>query len=187
MRTFEWPIEDIAAAHPDLYVEHCAVMAVALMSRRSASPCEFLVECEGFRPPDLDGETRFLLRVAWHEQTAVTAARVWLTEQPKPVIERAAVAMAALAFTHLIPDGEMRVTTVGDRADYWLPRLRCALEVSGTEQYREMSRRHHQKTAQVLANSWHWDGYVFLCCFSPTHRLIRWSYHVWEERQDASS
>src|SRR5690349_12454165 len=116
MRVFEWVIEDIVAAHPDLYLEHCTAMAVALMSRQSAPPFEFLVECEGFCPPDLEGEATFLLRVAWNEQTAGIAARVWLTEQPKPIIERAAVAVAALAFAHLIPDGQMRVTEEGQRA-----------------------------------------------------------------------
>ncbi len=40
---FEWAIENIVAAHPDLYLEHCAVMAVALMSQQSAPPCEFVV------------------------------------------------------------------------------------------------------------------------------------------------
>jgi hypothetical protein len=79
---FEWPIEDIVPAHPDLYVEHCAVMAVALMSRYSASPCEFFVECEGFSPPALEGETSCVLRVVWQEQTALTAAGVWLSEPP---------------------------------------------------------------------------------------------------------
>jgi hypothetical protein len=59
MRTFEWPIEDIVTAHPDLYLEHCAVMAVALMGRESAAYGEFLVECEGFRPPDLEEEGQF--------------------------------------------------------------------------------------------------------------------------------
>jgi hypothetical protein len=54
MRTFEWPLEDIVTAHPDLYLDHCAVMAVALLSRQSASPCAFLVECEGFRLPDVE-------------------------------------------------------------------------------------------------------------------------------------
>jgi Asp-tRNA(Asn)/Glu-tRNA(Gln) amidotransferase A subunit family amidase len=29
MQTFEWAIEDIVAAHPNLYLEHCMVMAVA--------------------------------------------------------------------------------------------------------------------------------------------------------------
>jgi hypothetical protein len=180
MRTFEWPIEDIVAAHPDLYLEHCAVMAVALLSRQSASPCEFLVTCEGFSPPDLEGDTSFRLRAAWGEQTALTAERVWLTEQPRPIIERAAVALAALLYAHLILDGQMRVTAQGQRADYWLPRLRCALEISGTAQSRELPRRHREKTAQLLANPWHWNGYVFVCCFSPGRRLIHWSYHTQE-------
>src|SRR5436305_11372974 len=104
------------------------------MSRRSAPPSEFLVELEGFSPPALQGETSFLLQVRWDDPTAATAARVWLTEQPKAMIERAAVALAALTFAHLIRDGQMRVTDQGQRADYWLPRLRRALEISGTEQ-----------------------------------------------------
>lgn len=187
MRSFEWTIEDVVAAHPDLYLEHCAVMAVALMSRQSASPCDFLVECEGFSPPALEGDTRFLLQVAWGEPTAITAERVWLAEQPKPIIERAAVAIAALAFAHLIRDGQMRVTDTGQRADYWLPRLRAALEISGTGQTREMPRRHRQKVAQVLANPGGWNGYAFVCCFDAAHRMIRWSYHTQEEREDEPS
>ena len=82
MQTFEWPIEAIVTAHPDLYLEHCMVMAVALMSRQGPSPCQFLVRCEGFSPPDLEGEALFYLRSAWDERTATTAARVWVTEQP---------------------------------------------------------------------------------------------------------
>jgi hypothetical protein len=186
MQTFEWPIEDIVTAHPDLYLEHCAVMAVALMSRQSASSSEFLVECEGFCPPDLEDEARFLLRVIWDEQTAVTATRIWRTEQPRPIIERAAVALAALTFAHLIPNGQMRVTEQGQRADDWLPRLRRALEISGTEQSRELPRRHREKTAQMLANPWRWDGYVFVCCFGAARRQIRWSYHTQEEQADAA-
>ena len=61
MRTFEWAIEDIVDAHPGLYLDHFAVMAVALMSRVSQMPCEFVVECEGFNLPDLEGETQFLI------------------------------------------------------------------------------------------------------------------------------
>jgi hypothetical protein len=156
-------------------------MAVALMSRLSPSPCEFLVECEGFSPPALENETQFLLQVAWGANTAAAAERVWLTEQPNPIIERAAVALAALTFAHLIRDGQMRVTTVGQRADYWLPRLRCALEISGTQRSREFPRRHREKTAQVLANPWQWNGYAFVCCFSPVRRRIRWSFHTQEE------
>lgn len=187
MHTFEWAVEDIIAAHPDLYLEHCAVMAVALMSRLSASPCEFLVECAGFSPPALDGETSFLLRVTWNERTAATAERVWLTEQLNPIIERAAVALTALAFAHLIRGGQMRVTGVGQRADYWLPLLNCALEISGTEQPRELPRRQREKRDQVLANPRGWDGYTFVCCYSAAPRIIRWTYHSQEEQVDESS
>ncbi len=187
MRTFEWPIEDILAAHPGLYLEHHAVMAVALMSRLSPSSCEFLVECEGFSPPDMEGEMSFLLRVSWDEQTAIAAERVRRTEQLKPIVERAAIALAALLFARLIPGGRLRVTNEGDRADYWLPRTRRALEVSGTEQSRELPRRHREKTAQMLDNPRHWNGYVFVCCFSAEQRVIRWSYHTQEERKDESS
>jgi hypothetical protein len=186
MREFEWPIEDIMTAHPDLYLDHCAVMAVALMSRLPVSTCAFVVECEGFRLPDLEGAERFVLRVTWDRQTAFTAARVWLTEQPKPIVERAAVALAALSFAHLIPDGQMRVTEEGQRADYWLPRLRRALEISGTEHSRELPRRHREKTVQLLANPWRWDGYVFVCCFAAAHRQIRWSYHTQQERENGA-
>jgi hypothetical protein len=64
MHIFAWAIEDIIAAHPDLYLEHCAVMAVALMSQQSASPSEFIVECEGLRPSALSSDTTFRLRVS---------------------------------------------------------------------------------------------------------------------------
>jgi hypothetical protein len=181
MRTFEWAIEDIEMAHPDLYVDHCAVMAVAQMSSVSASPCDFLVECEGFSPPDLEGDTSFLLRVAWEAQTELTAGRARATEQPKAILERAAVGLAALLFAHLIPGGEMRVTDQGQRADFWLPRLRRALEISGTRQRTELPGRHRQKIAQMLANPRHWNGYVFVCCFSAPQGLIRWSYNTRED------
>ncbi len=186
MPTFEWPIEDIMSAHPDLYLEHCVVMAVALMSSLSESPCEFLVECEGFSPPALPGESSFLVRVTWNERTSAAASRIWLTEQPKPVLERATVALAALMFAKLIPDGQMRVTEQGERADYWLPRLKCALEISGTEHSRELPRRQREKTIQMLANPRQWNGYVFVACFSATRRLLRWTYHTQKEQVDAS-
>jgi hypothetical protein len=177
MLTFEWAIEDILEAHPDLYVDHCAAMAVALMSRHAASPCEFIVQWEGFSVPALEGEKSFVLRVRWNDETALVAARVWLTEQRKAIVERAGVALAALLFAHLIPAGEMRVSGQGQRVDYWLPRLGCGLEISGTERSQLFSRRRREKIAQVLGNPWGQDGYVFICCFNSAHRLIDWSYH----------
>lgn len=187
MRTFEWPIEDILTVHPGLYLEHHAVMAVAVMSRLSESPCEFLVECEGFSPPDLEGERRFALRVSWEERNALTASRVRRTEQAKPIVERAAIALAALLVARLLPGGRLRVTNEGERADYWLPRLRRALEISGTEQGRELPRRRRDKLAQMLGNPRCWNGYVFVCCFSAGQRVIRWSYHTQRERKDEPS
>jgi hypothetical protein len=182
MRTFEWAIEEIIAAHPNLYLEHCAVMAVALMSQQSTSPVEFSVECEGLKIPALSGETTFLLRVSWTEETAHKAHRAWHTEQLKSIVERAAVALAALLVAKLLSDGKMRVTKEGERADYWLPQLRCALEVSGTENPRELRRRHREKIAQMLENPLGWDGYVVVSCFSASQRVILWSYHDQEEK-----
>ena len=187
MGAFEWPIGDIVIAHPSLYLDHCAVMAVALMSRLSQSPCEFKVECEGFSPPDLNGESEFALQVAWDDRLLVKAQRLARTEQRTPTVERAAVALAALCFAHLIPHGGMRVTDTGDRADYWLPSLQLALEISGTEHEREVPRRRREKVAQMLDNPRGWNGYVFVCCLSSVCRRIAWSYHKQEDRTDAAS
>jgi hypothetical protein len=180
MQIFEYAIEGITAAHPNLYLEHCVVMAVALMSQHSAPPCEFVVECEAIDIPALEGQNEFLLRVAWSELTAFKAQRVWQTEQSKSIIERAAVALAALLFARLVPDGQMRVTREGERADYWLPRLNCALEISGTTQQRQFSRRHREKVSQALSNPLRWNGYAITCCFTKQQRLIRWTYHQQE-------
>ena len=185
-QTVEWAIEDIITAHPNLYLEHCAVMAVALMSRQSVSPCEFGVDCTGFQPLGLGSVSRFRLRVAWAEQTALKAQRVWQTEQPKSIVERAAVALAALLLAKLVPHGQMRVTRTGDKADYWLPNLHCALEVSGTERSGELGRRHREKVVQMLHNPLRWSGYVVVCCFASRRRLIRWSYDQQEEHNDTS-
>src|SRR5262249_20618658 len=108
---------------------------------------------------------------------ALKAQRIRETEQPKSIVERAAVALAALLFAKFTSHAQMRVTRAGDRADYWLPHLQCALEVSGTTQRRELVRRQREKAAQVLRNPLHWDGYVVICCFAKRARLIRWSYY----------
>jgi hypothetical protein len=183
MQIFEWAIEDIIPAHPNLYLEHCVVMAVALMSQQSESSFEFGVKFEGFSLPSLIGETTFRLRISWNEQTELKAQRVWHTEQSRSIVERAAVALAALLFAKLIPDGEMRVTKEGDHADYWLPRLRCALEVSGTKNPRSFWRRYREKIKQVLSNPLGWNGYVVVSCFSIQQSIIHWSYHEQEVKE----
>ena len=95
--------------------------------------------------------------------------------------------MAALCFGRLVPGARMRVTRIGGHADYWLPELRCALEVSGTVSPRDFSRRHRQKVRQVLSNPLGWNGYVFLCCLAPRRRVIHWSYHEQEAQAHAPS
>jgi hypothetical protein len=179
MKIFEWMIEDIVDAHPDLYLEHCAVMAVALMSRKFSIPYEFKVTCKGLNLP-AGLEEGFILRVSWSEVTATKARRIWQTEQRKAIAERAAVALAALLFAKLIPNAKMRVTSLGDHADYWLPQLRCALEVSGTESPGELPRRHREKIVQVLSNPLQWNAYVVVSCFDAPHGYIEWSYHKQE-------
>ncbi|MEK7833644.1 MAG: hypothetical protein AAB401_21330 [Acidobacteriota bacterium] len=180
MQTIECAIEEIVAAHPNLYLEHCVVMAVALMSQQSASPCQFTIRCDAIDLPILAGQSEFLLQVSWSELTAFKARRMWQTEQPKPIIERAAVALAALLFARLIPDGRMQVTREGERADYWLPQLNRALEISGTTEPRLLARRHQEKITQMLGNPLGWNGYVVTCCIAKRQKLIRWSYHQQE-------
>jgi hypothetical protein len=186
MQTFEWAIEEIVTLHPGLYLDHCAVMAVSVMLEEPERWCEFLVESDGFSPEITEGESRFLLRVHWTEETASKAARVRHSEQSRPIVERAAVGLAALVFGRLISNGSMRVTREKERADFWLPRIRRALEISGTEHAHEVQRRHREKVVQMLANPCRWDGYVFLSRFESGKRFIRWSFHSQEERERAT-
>jgi hypothetical protein len=187
MQTFDCSIESIVTAHPNLYLEHCVVMSVALMSRLSSSPCLFAVQCEGLSLAALNAQTEIGLQVSWSELTAHKAKRIWQTEQPKSIIERAAVALAALLVAQFVPAGRMRVTREGERADYWLPQQRCALEISGTTNPRLLVGRHREKITQMLSNPLSWDGYVVTCCLAKRKKLIRWSYHRQEERDDGRS
>lgn len=181
MQTFDFPIEELVPAHPNLYLEHCVVMAVAMMSACSSSPCEFVLRCEGFDLPELKTSEVVIVRISWSEVTAFKAKRLWQTEQPKPIIERAAVALAALLIARFIPDAKLQVTREGERADYWLPVLQLALEISGTTQARLLAGRHREKIKQMLSNPLRWNGYVITCCLSKKKRLIRWSYHQQKE------
>jgi hypothetical protein len=122
MQTLDAAIEEIIAGHPNLYLEHCLVMCVALMSKYSLSPCEFVVECSDFQLSSFGEDATFRFRVAWEEEAAEKARRMMETEQVKPMVERAAIALAALLFAKLVEEGEMRVTGYGESADYWLPR-----------------------------------------------------------------
>lgn len=180
MRSFEWSIEEVISAHPDLYLEHCSVMAIALMKQQTSSPCEFILECHGFSVPELGQDDQCRVRVFWNPATEAAASRVLLSEQRKPIVERGAVALAALTLSHLVADSRMQVTNQGDRVDYWLPKQRLALEISGTEQVREISRRVRTKSIQLLANPRGLDGFLCVCCFGKDQNRIRWSFHVQE-------
>lgn len=187
MQIFDCAIESIITAHPNLYLEHCVVMSVALMGRLATSPCQFVVQCKGFELPVFKGQAEVGLRISWSELTAHKAKRIWQTEQPKSIIERAAVALAALLFAQFMPDARMRVTREGERADYWLSEHRCAVEISGTTNPRLLAGRHREKISQMLSNPLGWDGYVITCCLAKQKRLIRWSYHQQKERKDGRS
>ena len=120
MRTFEWAIEDVMDAYPAMSLEHAAAMAVALM-RNTGSPCRFAVFVHGFEIETLDGDSQFALEIAWNAKTEANARRMERTEQRKPIVERAAIAVAALLISHLIPDSDLEVLKQSERADYWLP------------------------------------------------------------------
>ena len=163
MQVYEWAIEDIIDAYPNLSIDDHAAMAVVLMKEHGDS-CDFRVTIEGFDIEDLDRE--FVLRVTWNNQTEQRALRIEETEQRIPIVERGSIALAMLLFSHLIPASRIRVTRRGDRADYWMHSLQSALEVSGTERAAELQRRCRQKRTQVLSNVRGWDGYVVVCCFA---------------------
>ena len=173
---FEWQIEDIFSSHPDLYLDHCAAMAVALLSPHATSSL-FNLNCEGFVLADLEESFPVQIQVRWTEDTFRNSQKILATEQRTPLVERASVALTALLFAHFIPNSQMRVTQRGELADYWLPKLQCALEISGTEKVREVSRRRKMKAKQVLANPLGWPGYVTICCFAKSQPSIYWSFH----------
>ena len=180
MRIFEWAIEDIVAAYPTLSLEHAAAMAVALM-RRTGQPCEFNMYVEGFDIDAFEGDAQFVVQITWGPKTEATALRMERTEQRTPIVERAAIAVAMLLLTHLVPDSEIEVMKQTNRADYLLRRKHLAVEVSGTEHSREVSSRRREKGRQVLENPFGYNGYVFICCFEPGRCLIQWSYHSQSE------
>jgi hypothetical protein len=67
--------------------------------RTFAAPCDFLVQLDGFHLEELEDEPRFAMNVTWTAETA--AVRMDRTERRTPIIEGAAIALAALLFAHL--------------------------------------------------------------------------------------
>lgn len=170
MEIVEGSLEEIAALQPGLYLEHHIVMAAAALRRIGESPCVMRVTCEGFEEPP----PPFLLRVRWRRHTERLAHKIVRSEQRTPIVERAAIAVTTLLLGKMLPDSDMIVTAQGERADYWLPGRRYALEISGTDSQDALTARLRKKKKQVHRNPLGWDGYAVVCCFSKEPAII-WS------------
>jgi hypothetical protein len=181
LRTLRCAIEEIAAWHPQLFLEPHIVACAAVMSRYAESPAFFDVECEGITSRWLGRAKRFALEMSWTEETANKASRLRLTMQSTPLVEMTAIALAMVLVHRVVPLGQLDVTSYGERADYRTVSASAVLEISGTETIAELERRHREKTAQALANPFRWDAYVVVCAFSSGGHRIRFSRHRWEE------
>lgn len=181
LRTLRCTLEEIAAWHPQLFLEPHIVAGAAVMSHYSDSPAAFEVECEGIVSRWLGRAKRFSLEVSWTEETAAKANRLRITMQSKLLVEMAAVALAMVLANRIVSLEQLDVTDYGDRADYRSLAASTVLEISGTESMAELGRRHREKTAQALANPFGWDAYVVVCAFSSQGHRIRFSAHRSEE------
>src|SRR6516165_12025076 len=118
LRTLRCAVEEIAAWHPQMFLEPHIVACVAVMSHYSDSPTMFEVECEGIASRWLGKEKGFTLEVSWTEETANKANRLRVTVQSKPLVEMAAVALAMILAYRIVPLGQLDMTDYGERADY---------------------------------------------------------------------
>jgi hypothetical protein len=170
-------MEQVADWHPRLYLEAHIVAGVAVMSRYSASPAVFEVECKNILSRWLGKATRFSLEVAWLNETAKKAEHLRSTMQMKPLVEMAATALAFVLARRVVHLGQLEVTDYGDRADYRSLKVPSVLEISGTQSLLELERRHREKVAQASANPLGWDAYVVVCAFSTQGHRIQFSHH----------
>jgi hypothetical protein len=97
--------------------------------------------------------------------------------QRKPVVELSSVALAFILARRLIALGQLDLNDYGERADYRAPSAECVLEVSGTEDLAELGRRHREKVAQALDNTYGWGACVVVCAFSAKGHRIPVSRH----------
>jgi len=148
-----------------------------VMSRYLASPALFEVACEGITSRWLGEDRAFRLEVSWAQETARKAARLLATMQQKPVVELASVALAFILARRLLALGRLDLNDYGERADYHSPSAECVLEISGTEDTSELGRRHREKVAQALDNTYGWGACVVVCGFSAKGHRIRVSRH----------
>ena len=100
-----------------------------------------------------------------------------MTMQARPLVELAAVALALVLTTRVMPLGPLEVTDYGTRADYLTRKRKTVLEVSGTQNSAELGRRHREKILQARENPFRWDAYVVVCGFSERGHRIRFTRH----------
>jgi hypothetical protein len=180
-------IEKIARWHPELFLEMHIVGCAAVLSRYSASPALFDVECLDLESRWLGRATGLQLELSWSRETEEKAKRLRATIQAKPLVEAAAIALAMVLTREVVPLGTLDVTEYGDRADYRSPTVRRVLEISGTERMADLDRRHRQKVVQAKSNPFGWDAYVIVCAFSSTGHRIRFTGHRHNEVQSAEA
>ena len=72
-RTLRCAIEEVADWYPQLFLEPYAVACVTALSRYSASPATFAVECEGIASRRLGKTQQFRLEMSWTKTTAEKA------------------------------------------------------------------------------------------------------------------
>ena len=176
-RTLRCAVEDLGVWYPRLFLEPHSVACVAVMNRYSGPPAMFQVACEGFSSRWLGQDNAFRLEVSWAAQTAAKASRLLATMQQKPVVELASVALAFILARRLLALGQLDLNDYGERADYRSLSAECVLEVSGTEDISELGRRHREKLAQALNNTYGWGACVVVCAFSAKGHRIRVSRH----------
>ena len=177
LRTLRCAIEDLEGWYPRLFLQPHLVACVAVLTRYSGPPAVFDVACEEITSRWLGQDRVFRLEVAWMEETAAKAHRLLATMQQKPVVELASLALAFVLAHRLVGLRQLDLNDYGDRADYRSPSAECVLEVSGTEDVSELGRRHREKVAQALANTYGWGACVVVCGFSARGHRIRVSRH----------
>jgi hypothetical protein len=177
LRTLRCAIEDLEGWYPRLFLEPYIVACVAVMSRYSAAPATFDVACEGIASRWLGQESALRLEASWAEETAARANRLLATMQQKPVVELASLALAFVLARRLLALGQLDLDDYGERADYRWPTPECVLEVSGTEDSSVLGRRHRQRVARALDNTYGWRACVVVCAFSARGHRIRVSRH----------
>ena len=170
-------VEDLEGWYPRLFLEPHSIACVDVMNRYSGPPAVFEVTCAGITSRWLGQDNAFRLKVSWAAQTAAKASRFLATIQQKPMVELASVALAFLLARRLLALGQLDLNDYGERADYRSLSAGCVLEVSGTEDTSELGRRHREKVAQALDNTYGWGACVVVCAFSAKGHRIRVSRH----------